>query len=63
MAYGSLKYLLARHHMGLGIHNATPPTVLIQSEPNFMINKAVIGEYKTDKCFGDLSIIKKIVAL
>ena len=32
--------------MGMKIYNATPPTVLIQSEPNFMINKAVIGEYK-----------------
>ena len=31
--------------MGLEISNATP-TVLIQSGPNFMINKAVIRVYK-----------------
>ncbi len=32
--------------MGCKFHNSTPPTVLIQSEPNFMISKAAIGEYK-----------------
>ena len=31
---------------GWKIHNASPPTVLICSEPNFMINKLVIKEYK-----------------
>ncbi len=33
-------------HMGLEISNAPPPTGFIQSEPNFMINKAVIRAYK-----------------
>ena len=32
--------------MGLEFRNTTPPTVFIQSEPNFVINKAIIWEYK-----------------
>ncbi len=34
-------FLLTQNHMGLEFLKATP-TVFIQSEPNFMINKAVI---------------------
>ena len=29
--------------MGAKIQNATPPPVFIRSEPNFMINKVVMG--------------------
>ncbi len=32
--------------MGLEIQNATPPTLFIRSEPNFLISKAVMREYK-----------------
>ncbi len=32
--------------MGLEFQNSTLPTLLIRSEPNFMINKAVIRAYK-----------------
>ncbi len=39
-----LKFLLTQDHMRLEKSNATPPTVFIRSEPNFMIDKAVIRE-------------------
>ncbi len=32
--------------MGWKFQNATPSALLIRSKPNFMINKAVITEYK-----------------
>ncbi len=42
--YGTLKFLLTQDHMGLEISKCYH-TVVIRSEPNFMINKAVIREY------------------
>ncbi len=44
--YATLKLLLTHNHMGLEIQNDTPCAVFIQFGPNFMINTAVIGEYK-----------------
>ncbi len=43
--YGTLKLLLTQDHMELYISKATP-TVFIRSEPSFLINEAVINEYK-----------------
>ncbi len=38
--------------------NATPPTVLVQSEPSFVLNKAVKGEYKVMDILATLANIK-----
>ncbi len=40
-----MKFLLTEDHAWWKFQNATPPTVFIQSGPNFMINKAVIRQY------------------
>ena len=40
------KLYIHRTVLGWKFQNATSPTVFIQSGPNFMINTAVIGEYK-----------------
>ncbi len=43
----TLKFLLTLRTMGLEISKClTPPTVFIQSGPNFMINQTVIRECK-----------------
>ena len=44
--YGTLNFLLIQDHIGLEILKRYSPTVLIQSESNFMINKAAIRAYK-----------------
>ena len=54
-----LKCLLIRTIWGWKFHNATPPTVFIRSGPNFMINTAVIGEYKVKDILAIGQKIKK----
>ena len=45
--------------MGAKISNSSP--VFIRSEPNFMINKAVMREYKFMVYIGDLPKLKKLM--
>ena len=49
--------------MGWKLQNASPPAVFIRSGPNFMINTAVIVEYKVGEIFGDLAKNTNFVAL
>ena len=50
----TLKVLLTQDHVGLEVSKRYSSYSLILTEPNFIINKAVIREYKVIICFDGL---------